>query len=762
MSSSRLESGRKKLAFDWRLPFGGFRGASGNLRFDLKLSHKGIILVSVPLFFELLFLGVLAILLHQAEVDAARAEHSASVVRHVDRIVDLLWSTGFALTGLAISGGQEFAGNYHEIVTEIPAQFKMLDELVQDEPARRAELDHAANVANTLLDMLEEYRKSIVREGRISAIVRAKEMAPQLKSMADEMKSSLKEFESRDMQTEKVTKERERKSKQMVKGFIVVGVFFNIFLAFTVAIYFSRSFASRLANITENTRRLVRGEQLAPAIPGSDEIAHLDRIFRDMAEALAEAARKERAVIENAVDVICSIDAEGKFAAVSPASLKLWGYKPEELIGRAYTELVFSEDLEHTVAAFQSIMQAQTSLPVENRTMRKDGSIVSVLWSAFWSESERSMFCVAHDITERKQAEDAVRASEARVRQIIDSMPVGLAVIDQRGLIEAVNPAMELMFGYSATELIGGHLMTLFSNPSEQSAETFLADVFEKSLGRVAEREAVKSNGELFPTELSLKRITNREGERLLVNILDLSERKEVERLKREFVSTVSHELRTPLTAVRGSLTLMTAGAVGELNDQMRRVVTIAERNTIRLIGLINDLLDLDKLEVGQLIMNFDDVPLSSVIERSVESVRAFGDQIGVSIEADSTETVVYADGDRLVQVIVNLLSNAIKFSNKGSTVYIRVEQEPGWVRVSVVDKGRGIPEKYRELIFQRFQQVEVSDSKKRGGTGLGLAICKAIIEQHKGTIGVESEEGEGSTFWFRVPEADNSKEQRA
>jgi signal transduction histidine kinase len=201
-------------------------------------------------------------------------------------------------------------------------------------------------------------------------------------------------------------------------------------------------------------------------------------------------------------------------------------------------------------------------------------------------------------------------------------------------------------------------------------------------------------------------------------------------------------------------LTLLSVGALGSLPEQAKKVVTIAERNTIRLITLINDILDIEKLESGKLDMVFEVISMGNVLERSSESVRAFAEQNGIVLQMIPSTASVYADGDRLVQVLVNLISNAVKFSPKDAAVTVRVEEIPNWIEVKVIDRGRGIPEKFKNSLFQRFQQVEASDAKKKGGTGLGLAICKGIIEAHGGNIGVDSEEGKGSVFWFRIPPA--------
>ena len=225
----------------------------------------------------------------------------------------------------------------------------------------------------------------------------------------------------------------------------------------------------------------------------------------------------------------------------------------------------------------------------------------------------------------------------------------------------------------------------------------------------------------------------------------------EVERLKQGFLSTVSHELRTPLTSIRGSLGLLASGAVGALSDEVVEVVAIAERNAVRLMALINDILDLERLETGKIELQFAQVPVESILRRAIESLATFGQQHGVTVEAPEVSSMIWADADRIVQVLVNLLSNAVKFSPPGGVVTIGVGLRESWVEFRVTDRGRGVPLALRRAIFERFRQVETSDARERGGTGLGLAICKSIVEQHGGTIGVESEEGGGSSFWFRV-----------
>jgi PAS domain S-box-containing protein len=360
---------------------------------------------------------------------------------------------------------------------------------------------------------------------------------------------------------------------------------------------------------------------------------------------------------------------------------------------------------------------------------------------------------------DRKRAEEALRASEARTRSVLDNMLEALVVVNEDSVIEAVNPAAEKTFGYPAAQLVGQHLKTLLPRGRMPDAEGYLRDARKRALGKVTTWEGRRKNGDLFPFELSLYEFTTAHGRSFAGHVRDLSERHEVERMKKEFVATVSHELRTPLASIRGSLSLLSAGVLGPLGTDAAEAVGIAERNTLHLIALINDILDLERLENGRLEMNLRPSSLGPALERAHDAVRGMAEAQGVALALEITDAQVLGDEDRLVQVLVNLLSNAVKFSPRGGAVTVCSQEVDGFVEVAVRDHGRGIPRSYQRSVFERFQQVEVSDSRQKGGTGLGLAICKAIIEQHGGTIGVESELGRGSTFWFRVPA---SADQRA
>ena len=354
---------------------------------------------------------------------------------------------------------------------------------------------------------------------------------------------------------------------------------------------------------------------------------------------------------------------------------------------------------------------------------------------------------------ERAAADRSRRAADERARSVVDSMLEGLLVSDTEGRIEEVNPAAEGILGYGSWELLGQPVSMLFEHELARDPARFAREAWLPTLGGVREWLARGKGGAPFPVSVALVEFHTAEGRRLLAaHVRDLREERQAERTKKEFVATVSHELRTPLTSIRGALALLASGALGALPDEANDVIQIADRNTLRLATLINDILDLERLESGEMELRLEPALVWQSIERAVESVATLASVAGVAIEAEPSACRVLADPDRLVQVLVNLLGNAVKFSAAGAAVRVWCRAVGSHVEVHVRDSGRGIPARAMPRLFERFWQVETCDARERGGSGLGLAICRAIVSRHGGQIGVESEVGKGSDFWFRLP----------
>ena len=322
-----------------------------------------------------------------------------------------------------------------------------------------------------------------------------------------------------------------------------------------------------------------------------------------------------------------------------------------------------------------------------------------------------------------------------------------------------MNSAAERIFQYSAADMIGQNVNMLTPEPFKSEHESYLRRYLNtgqaKIIGIGREVEGQRRDGSIFPMELEVAKINIGTEVMFLGVTRDITDRKEADRMKSEFVSTVSHELRTPLTVIKGSLGLVTSGNFGEMPEPSARMIELAERNTERLITLVNDLLDMEKLQSGKMEFDFKKMSLTGLVTNAVEINKPYAEDKNAvfKLAEIAPEAFINGDVERLNQVLANLLSNAAKFSPEGETIEISLRRNGNNFRVSVSDQGAGVPEEFRANIFERFTQADSSNVRQQGGTGLGLNISRAIIEKHGGIIDFESEPGNGASFYFDLVE---------
>jgi PAS domain S-box-containing protein len=369
------------------------------------------------------------------------------------------------------------------------------------------------------------------------------------------------------------------------------------------------------------------------------------------------------------------------------------------------------------------------------------------------------------NLYEEIQQELLVRKrAEAMSRTLLEAVPEPLVIVNAIGRIVRVNYQTERLFGYDRSELVGQPLEQLLPDTFRAiHAQHFATYVAMRKLPLRTHGnnlEVQRKDGSRFPIELSLNPIETEEGTLIIGAIRDITERRRVERLKNEFVATVSHELRTPLTSVRGALGLIAGGVTGPLPAQAKSMIEIALGNSERLMRLLNDLLDVEKIESGKLSFELKPLAIMPLVELALEANRAYADQYGVQfvIDHDAPGTIVHADADRLMQVFTNLLANAVKFSPRNGTVRVGVFSCHNGLRIAVRDSGPGVPAEFQGRIFQKFAQADASDTRQKGGTGLGLSIAKAIVEKHGGRIGYENHDGAGATFFVELPADDPTR----
>ena len=360
-------------------------------------------------------------------------------------------------------------------------------------------------------------------------------------------------------------------------------------------------------------------------------------------------------------------------------------------------------------------------------------------------------------LVELEEARRQVEASGRKLALFAERAPIAVLELQPDGTVAEVNHAAEILFGYAAAELVGGSVKKLVRAEFHEEFDRIWRDL-------LASRESVaglkirnpRRDGIDLICEWTVTPLVNVQHDVIAVIAQgrDITAQLEAERMKKEFTSTLSHELRTPLTSIIGSLQLINSGVMGDVDKEVAELTLVAERNGQRLLDLINDILDIEKIESGKLTLVPEVMPVEDLVREAMVLNKAFGERFKVRFASrgDMPERKVHADRKRLLQVMTNLLSNAAKFSPEGETVEISTEDTDASVRVAVLDRGSGIPEEFRSRIFGRFTQADSTATRQKGGTGLGLAICKRLIELMDGRIGFDDRPGGGTTFWFELP----------
>jgi len=377
----------------------------------------------------------------------------------------------------------------------------------------------------------------------------------------------------------------------------------------------------------------------------------------------------------------------------------------------------------------------------------------------------------------RQQAELTLHEREVLIQAIMDGGKHAMYATDRNGIINLYNRATERLMGYSSQDFFGQHVSKLIDTVFDAAELEDCARKLGMKIGRPVrphdiymealkewgffehEWTVLRKDGSKTPVSLTVTALKDDDGEvyGYLRIAQDISERKEVERAKNEFISTVSHELRTPLTSIRGSLGLIASGTLGALPGKVTELVHIAHKNSERLVLIINDILDVEKIESGKLHMRIRHVEVASLLNQALEANQAYAERFGVRLVLKSAprHISISADPERLMQVLANLLSNASKFSPHGAEVWIsaRADFRDGRVYFSVQDFGAGIPEAFRHSVFEKFAQADPSATRSHEGTGLGLSIARKLLDAMEGSISFETQSGKGTTFFFDLPQ---------
>jgi PAS domain S-box-containing protein len=599
------------------------------MRLHLSLTSKVLIFVSVPLLIQLGLITSLASLQSQAEQALRVSTHSGKISDAINKISNDVFEI-FSIYGneKSLEEISFDTRTAQQMMERIHADYDVLRQLTQDQAEITKAITTSEEASNRCMLVLKDIKTSFLKtggEGRDERKAMWHKLRDEMKGILYNELLSIGDEQKRLSQKAPEVQAEYREKAQSIM--IVIGLF-DLGLGLALALFLTKGITTRLQRVSENTYRLASGMPLHRVMRGSDEIARLDQVFHKMANEIKEASRKERAIVENARDLICTIDTQGRFLAANQAAEAFFGIEPQDLLGKHFIDLVVGSDTNKALDYLEKLKQSDNhnAAPLEIEMRSSSGATVETLWSAHWAEEENSFFCVIHDMTDRRKAE----------------------------------------------------------------------------------------------------------------------------KLKQEVMAMITHDLRTPLSTINNVLDFFENGTYGTFDAKGRNYVLMAKRNADRMVALINDLLDIEKIKSGMMQLEIDAVSLNRCFSNCQAASLGLAEEMSVKLDFEPTDITVAADEQRLDRVLSNLVANALKYSPKGGTVKVTAIQQRNSVAVRVEDQGPGIPPDMLEAVFERFQQVGGS-SKSKGGSGLGLTICKAIVEMHGGKIWVESR-GQGSSFIFTLP----------
>jgi PAS domain S-box-containing protein len=596
------------------------------MRLYLPISLKVWTVVLVPLMIQIVFAAILSALLQRVELEKSEEMHAREVEAHTNALLRLLLTRGCTYVLAQLSRDSEILHSTNDQESKVVrSETDTIKQLLRRDPRKSeafsvVELEYKAfrqGLINVNADFREGNALAAIAEGA------------KVRRLSDRLIAKLNQLLSEQQQIEEERRRLQEEYRSRVKIIVIAGLVLDAAMALAYTLAFNMGIARRLRLLLDNTVRLARGQQLTPVIKGNDEIARLDHTFRVMSASVAEMTGRERAVVEYAADVICSIDKNGLLLAVNPALSRICGYDADQLVGRPLVNIVVQGNVEATHAAMRQIVEERSDGQFENQLRHKAGSIVDMSWSVRWSEEEQSLFCVARDITRRK----------------------------------------------------------------------------------------------------------------------------EVERLKRDFVAMVSHDLRTPIASLMMFLDGANSDIYGSLSQSSKQEIARAGKSAERLTALVNNVLDLEKIESTGLILQTRLAAIGPILEEALASVSVMAAKRSLRLEFTAApDRYVEIDRERMMTVLITLLTNAIKLSEPGSTVAMQMDGlQVDQITISIFDRAEQVPEGAAESVFDRYSQGPAKGWQD-AAIMIGLTICKAVIEKHGGKIGVQRNQSGGNRFWFSLP----------
>lgn len=715
----------------------------------LNLTKRMLILCGTIALLQTAFAGYLGLMINDTFSQMEKVKRAKNIVGRLSRLSNLTQTmTLEVLENVTRHSHQRDANTYMQgyasIAANYPKEFTQLKRDFKNNPEVKKEFEKLLDDYQDGVDLMVKLSQNLA-ESRQHYFLLYK-----LQETSNSTTEQLEKLNDKFTRDEQIASDKlKSQSIEMIVFTLAVGVTINLGIAFLLFRYVFVQVTKRLKIVADNTVNLAMGKPLAEPITGADEIAQLDNAIRDLGHTLEDYKSKERTILENAAEFICSINDKGVFVEVNQASSALWGYSQDELIGRRLSSLIQPEQTESTLEAIEKLFNQRQSISFENTVRTKGGEHLELLWSAQPGDDSGSVVMIAHDITERNRVQRLMRESEERFRKIIDSLPVTVLSLNSAFQITAANPTTTQMFQYHANELLGRDFSILFTSGTTAGADE--ADMVKAAETQPLELQSYRKDKTPLAVSFMASRLSSHGKDYFLAVLQDITTRREIENVKRDFISMISHDLRSPLTSLHGTLGMMAAQledakltlqSAQEKNEH--EILLEAENKVGKLVHLINDFLDLEKIESGSFAFETQEANVLKLVTLANETLNETCPDKNRTITCDSRDATATfrVDVDRLVLALVSFASAAIRFSKDSNTVLVTAERTPGRVSMFITCEGCLIPNATRQSCLKRYAIVDLAQHDTWTVSGLSLALARATVEAHRGTLEIETRDG--------------------
>lgn len=714
-----------------------------------NLSKRMLILCGTIALLQTAFAGYLGLMINDTFSQMEKVKRAKNIVGRLSRLSNLTQSmTLEVLENVTTHSHQRNPEKYTQGFTDIaagyPKEFTQLKRDFRDYPEVRKDFEELLDNYQEGVDLMQKLRNKLTESREHYFLLYKLQEASN--STTERLEKLLVKF-SRTEQA--ASDELKTQSVGMIVFTLAIGVSINLGIALLLFRYVFVQVTKRLKIVADNTVNLAMGKPLAAPITGDDEIAQLDNAIRDLGHILDDYKSKERTILENAAEFICSLNDKGVLIEVNQASSGLWGYSPDDLIGRRLSSLTQAESTERTLEAIDRLFYQGQSVSFENTIRKKDGEHLDLLWSAQPGEDHSSAVLIAHDITERNRVRRLMRESEERFRKIIDSLPLSVLSLNNAFQITSANPTTTKMFQYHVNELLGREFSILFTGSSTGGADD--AAIVKAAETHSLELQSYRKDRSPLAVSFMANRYFNHGKEYSLAVLQDITTRREIENVKRDFISMISHDLRSPLTSLHGTLGMM-AAQMGDRKEKSKtaeeqvefETLVEAENKVGKLVCLINDFLDLEKIESGAFAFETQETTALKLVSLANDSLNEMCPDKNRTITYDTPDAHMpfRADVERLVLAVVSFALAILRFSDNSNDVSVNVERTPGRVSLFITSTGCIIPEQTRETCLKRYAIVDLAQHDTWTVSGLSLALARATVEGHRGTLSIESRNG--------------------